>query len=79
VFPATIIGGKLLQDYTAQHPIRLAARENLKSQLHAFVWHFVCFSWQASIIPSNNINQLIFVMLNFSVLFEVRPEILRII
>jgi hypothetical protein len=40
---------------------------------------FICFSVQTAIIPLNNINQLIFVMVKCGVLFKVRTEFLNII
>jgi hypothetical protein len=39
---------------------------------------FVCSSLQTAIISLNNINQLVFVMVTFGVLFEVRTELLNI-
>jgi hypothetical protein len=40
---------------------------------------FVWFSLQTQIISLNNINQLIFVMVKYGVLFEVRTEFLNTI
>jgi hypothetical protein len=40
---------------------------------------FVWFSLQTAIISLNTINHLIFVMVNYGILFEVRTELLNII
>jgi hypothetical protein len=40
---------------------------------------FVQFSLQTAIISLNSVNQLIFVMVKYGVLFEVRTEFLNII
>jgi hypothetical protein len=40
---------------------------------------FVWFSLQTAIISLNNINHMIFVMVKFGVLFEVRAGLLNII
>jgi hypothetical protein len=38
---------------------------------------FLCFSLQIAVVPLNTVNQLIFVMVKYGVLFEVRTESLN--
>jgi hypothetical protein len=47
--------------------------------LHFVFMSFALFSLQTAIISLNSVNQLIFVMVKYGVLFEVRTEFLNII
>jgi hypothetical protein len=49
----------------------------LSVMLHFVFIGFAWFSLQTAIIPLNSINQLIFVMAKYGVLFEVRTEFLN--